>query len=101
NDAWFVGFTPHVVAGVWVGYDRPASLGRPAAAAAIPVWAGIVKKMLAGFPPTPFDTDTQLQWVDIEPWTGLLADSSCAAMRVPFLPGTAPNTLCGEGGPSY
>ena len=100
-DAWFVGFTPHVVAGVWIGYDRPASLGRPAAAAALPVWAAIVKRMLAGFPPTPFATDSQLEWANIEPWRGLLADTGCASIRAPFLPGTAPTTTCTEGGPWY
>src|SRR5262249_42858275 len=52
-DAWFVGYTPHVVAGVWVGYDKPASLGLPATQAALPIWAGIVNRLLAGFPPTP------------------------------------------------
>jgi penicillin-binding protein 1A len=101
NDAWFVGFTPHVVAGVWVGYDRPSSLGRPASQAAIPVWAGIVKRMLAGFPPTPFATDVELEWADIEPWIGLLSDTTCTAMRVPFLPGTAPTMPCSPGGPWY
>lgn len=101
NDAWFVGFTPHLVAGVWVGYDRPASLGRPATQAAIPVWAGIVKRMLAGFPPTPFASDADLEWTDIEPWTGLLADTTCTALRVPFLRGTSPTMACMDNAPWY
>jgi len=93
-DAWFVGFTPLVTAGVWVGFDRPSSLGGPATHAAIPVWAGIMNRLLAGFPPTPFPTDTELEWANIEPWTGMLADSTCEAMRVPFLPGTSPSMPC-------
>ncbi|HET9327741.1 MAG TPA: transglycosylase domain-containing protein [Candidatus Eisenbacteria bacterium] len=101
HDAWFVGFTPHIVAGVWIGYDRPASLGRPATQAAIPVWAGIVKRMLAGFPPTPFASDAELEWTDIEPWTGLLADTSCTAMNVPFLRGTSPVMACLDNAPWY
>ena len=101
NDAWFVGFTPHVVAGVWVGYDRPASLGRPATQAAIPVWAGIVKRMLAGFPPTPFATDADVEWTDIEPWNGARADSTCTGMIVPFLRGTSPTTMCMDNAPWY
>jgi len=100
-DAWFVGFTPHVVAGVWIGYDKPASLGRPATQAAIPVWAGIVKRMLTGFPPTPFASDLDLDWIDIEPWTGLLADTTCTAMRVPFLRATAPTMACMDNAPWY
>ncbi|HVP14896.1 MAG TPA: transglycosylase domain-containing protein, partial [Terriglobales bacterium] len=43
NDAWFVGFVPDLAAGVWVGYDTPRTLQRPAAEVAIPVWAGIMK----------------------------------------------------------
>jgi penicillin-binding protein 1A len=93
-DAWFVGFTPLVTAGVWVGYDRPASLGQPATHAAIPVWADIMNRLLSGFPATPFPSDAQLEWANIEPWTGLLADSTCEAMRVPFLPGTSPTMPC-------
>jgi penicillin-binding protein 1B len=101
NDAWFVGFTPHLVAGLWVGYDRPASLGRPATQAAIPVWAEIVKRMLAGFPPTPFASDADVEWTDIEPWTGLRSDTTCTAMLVPFLRGTSPTMACMDNAPWY
>src|SRR5439155_5462510 len=62
RDAWFVGFTPDIIAGVWVGYDQPRSIGRQAAHTAIPIWARVMGQMLQGFPPTPFETDTQLQW---------------------------------------
>jgi penicillin-binding protein 1B len=96
RDAWFVGFTPDVVAGVWVGYDKPRSIGRQAAHTALPVWARVVGTMLAGFPATPFETDTQLQWIDVEPWSGFLADSLCASESIPFLPGTGPLAHCGE-----
>src|SRR5262249_23264517 len=72
HDAWFLGFTPAVAAGVWVGYDRPRSIGRQAAHTALPVWARIVGRMVAGFPPTPFAVDSELEWTDIDPWTGFL-----------------------------
>jgi penicillin-binding protein 1B len=97
NDAWFVGFTPDVVAGVWVGYDTPRSLGRPAAEIALPVWARIMTRLLEGFPPTPFPQrpDIELAWID--PWTGDLAGPQCPSkMRVPFARGTAPRTVCGR-----
>ena len=93
-DAWFVGFVPDLVAGVWVGYDTPRTLGRPAADVALPVWAGIVGDMLRGFPAEPFPGDAGLQLAWIDPWTGLLAGAECPAMRVPFLPGTAPTRVC-------
>lgn len=60
-----------------------------------------MNRLLAGFPPTPFASDTQLEWTDIEPWTGMLADSACAGMSVPFLPGTAPRIHCGDATPWY
>ena len=43
NDAWFVGFTPHLVAGVWVGFDQPKTIiaSGYAADVAVPIWAGV------------------------------------------------------------
>ncbi len=97
RDAWFVGFTPDLIAGVWVGYDRPRSIGRQAAHTAIPVWARVMGRMLDGFPPIPFETDTQLEWLNIDPWSGFLSDSLCPSESVPFLPGSGPLASCTEG----
>jgi penicillin-binding protein 1A len=94
RDGWFVGFTPDIVAGVWVGYDRPRSLGRLAAGTALPAWARIVGSLLRGFPPRPFLSDSRLEWHQIEPWSGLLATADCRGEPVPFLPGTAPRDYC-------
>jgi penicillin-binding protein 1B len=94
RDAWFVGFTPDVVAGTWVGYDTPQSLARPAADTALPVWAGVMRELIDGHPPTPFPGADQLELVWIDPWTGGLARAGCPTMRVPFLPGTAPREAC-------
>jgi len=93
-DAWFVGFVPDLVAGVWVGYDTPRTLQRPAAEVALPIWAGIMSALLEGFPAEPFPGDAGLTLAWIDPWTGLLARTDCATMRVPFLPGTAPTRIC-------
>ncbi len=94
HDAWFVGFTPEIVAGVWVGYDLPRSIGRQASHTALPLWARAVGRMLRGFPPAPFPTDTELEWVDMDPWTGCLADSLSRAESTPFIFGTAPLSTC-------
>src|SRR5262249_22165362 len=74
--AWLAGFTPDVVAGRWGGYARPRSIGRQAAHPALPLWARTVGGMLRGFPPASFAIDAELEWVSMEPWTGMLADSS-------------------------
>ncbi|MEO5989625.1 MAG: hypothetical protein ABIU54_01235, partial [Candidatus Eisenbacteria bacterium] len=95
HDAWFVGFTPELSAAVWVGYDTPTSLSRPAAKVALPVWAGIMNAVLQGFPATDFPArkDIMLAWVD--PYTGGLARGDCPSpLRVPFLLGTAPTRAC-------
>ncbi|MEO5616939.1 MAG: transglycosylase domain-containing protein, partial [Candidatus Eisenbacteria bacterium] len=94
HDAWFVGFTPELVAGVWVGYDRPASIGQQASRTALPLWARAVGRMLRGFPAAPFLSDTELEWANMDPWTGCLADSLSGAERTPFVLGTAPTTSC-------
>jgi 1A family penicillin-binding protein len=95
NDAWFVGFTPQLVGGVWVGFDRPRSLGRAAAGTALPVWAGIMMALLRDAPALPFASDAEVQYVAIDPWSGMLPDSAyCQSMSVPFLPGTAPQVRC-------
>ncbi len=94
-DAWFVGFTPEIAAGVWIGYDTPASLARPAAETAIPVWAGIMHRLVDGFPPGEFRGQDRLELAWIDPWSGGLARSDCPRpMRVPFLNGTAPTKPC-------
>jgi penicillin-binding protein 1B len=96
-DAWFVGFTPDLAAGVWVGFDQPRSLARPAAETALPVWAGIVERLIAEFPPREFPDSRRLDLVWIDPWSGGLARMDCPRpMRVPFLRGTAPRRACEE-----
>jgi penicillin-binding protein 1A len=96
NDGWFVGFTPELLAGVWVGCDAPRSLGDVAATTALPVWASIVQRLLQGTPVAsgfPADSTLELAWID--PWSGGLARGDCPhPMRVPFLPGTKPTRIC-------
>jgi penicillin-binding protein 1A len=52
SNAWFVGYTPSLVAGVWVGHDRPRSLGHDetGARAALPIWVGVMRAALRGQP---------------------------------------------------
>ena len=53
NDAWFVGFTPNLVAGVWVGFDQPQTIlpGGFAAEVAVPLWARFMKTATKGDKP--------------------------------------------------
>ena len=95
HDAWFVGFTPELAAGVWVGYDQPQSLSRPAAKVALPVWARVMNHVLEGFPATAFPVrrDETVAWID--PYTGGLARGDCPSpLRVAFLTGSEPRAAC-------
>ncbi len=95
NDGWFVGFTPDVVAGVWVGHDQPRSLAGPSSDTALRVWARVMTRLLAGVPGIDFASDKGLQLAWIDPYTGGLARRDCPVpTRVPFLPGTAPVKTC-------
>jgi membrane carboxypeptidase/penicillin-binding protein len=52
-DAWFIGFTPRLAAGVWVGFDRPQQIVRRgfASVVAVPAWAGFMKAATTGNKP--------------------------------------------------
>jgi 1A family penicillin-binding protein len=53
HDAWFVGYTPRLVTGVWIGFDQPQPIMTSGYAAeiAVPLWAGFMKKATASDPP--------------------------------------------------
>jgi membrane peptidoglycan carboxypeptidase len=55
-DAWFIGFTPDLSCGVWVGYDERESLGRrqTGGETAAPIWADFMKAAMSGKPPKDF-----------------------------------------------
>ena len=56
TDAWFVGFSPSITCGVWIGYDEKKSLGskETGARAALPIWMDFMKVALAGKVPGEF-----------------------------------------------
>ena len=54
RDAWFVGFTPDLVAAVWVGFDQRSALGMSGGTAALPLWTAFMKQATAALPPRPF-----------------------------------------------
>ena len=64
TDAWFIGFTPRLTAGVWVGYDdKQISLGKreTGARAALPIWLEFMQKALAGTPVVDFQNVVSLE----------------------------------------
>ena len=98
HDGYFIGYTPELVCGVWVGFDEPQSLGLPGATGALPAWVNFMTHAVADDSPD-FAEPSGIEMATIDPQSGGLATSACPrAIALPFLVGTAPTTPCGGGG---
>jgi penicillin-binding protein 1A len=77
RDAWFIGYTPSLVTGVWVGYDdrRPMSKGETGSRAASPIWLYFMSKALEGRPVEDFIAPEGVVFSKIDTQKGLLASS--------------------------
>ncbi|MEJ2724155.1 MAG: PBP1A family penicillin-binding protein [Deltaproteobacteria bacterium] len=75
RDAWFIGFTPRLVAGVWVGYDdrRPMGKGETGSRAASPIWLYFMSEVLKDEPVEDFQVPEGVVFAKIDAKTGLLA----------------------------
>jgi penicillin-binding protein 1A len=93
KDAWFVGYSPEIVAGVWVGYDDAVSLGlsESGATAALPAWIDFMKVAQENRPVVDFARPSDIEVQKIDPASGLLADvDQPDAFDEVFLSGTSP-----------
>lgn len=96
-DAWFVGFTPSVICGVWSGYDERRPLGRSMTGArvALPIWTEFMKEAHVGQPKTPFERPAGIVVRTICEETGLLAADDCPRiMEEVFVQGMEPVRQC-------
>jgi penicillin-binding protein 1A len=80
HDAWFIGFTPHLAAGVWVGYDQPRTIiGRGYAAdLAVPLWAHFMKLATRNDKPDWLARPRNITSARICRLSGKLATDSCS-----------------------
>jgi len=93
-DAWFIGFTPDIVTGVWVGYDDEKSLGRGEVGgkAALPIWLDYMKFAHENMPPRGFPVPDGVVFANIDNESGKLVSSgSRAVVRQAFLEGSEPS----------
>jgi penicillin-binding protein 1B len=98
HDLWFVGYTPEVVAVVWIGFDEPRSLGVPSSVGALPIWRRFVGDLSGGRVRGAFLRPAQVEVVDVEPTSGALALYGCPERRPEyFLEGTRPDATCPAG----
>jgi penicillin-binding protein 1A len=100
NDVWFIGFTPDLVTGVWMGFDQPTKIisnaqgGRLAA----PAWTSLMNEIYSRRPiPPAWSRPSDLAAAEIDNTTGYLATAFCPAEVheiESFIPGTEPTEYC-------
>ncbi len=91
RDAWFVGYTPTLVALVWVGFDGGDVHGLSAAQAALPIWADFMRQALDAYPSPTFAVPPGVTVTSIDSSNGKLANRYCpVTVREVFLQGTEP-----------
>jgi penicillin-binding protein 1A len=97
KDAWFVGYTPELAAGVWVGFDdmrRSLGSGEVGGRAAAPIWQHFMKNVLSGATVPDFVVPPGVVRVRIDATTGRAADffaSDSSAIEEYFKEGSAPS----------
>jgi 1A family penicillin-binding protein len=112
NDAWFVGFTPHLVTGVWIGFDQPSTIisNGYAGELAVPIWASFMKVATKGDKPDWFDRPSNVISANVCRLSGKLPNGGCDHVEVVnrdggveirsmiyteyFVKGTQPTDLC-------
>jgi len=95
KDALFIGFSPSITTGVWVGQDTFTTIGKgeTGARAALPIWIEFMKRALHNRPIQYFDMPDDVVKVRIDPTTGLLAaDNAPNAVKALFKKGTEPKS---------
>src|SRR6202166_1670353 len=94
KDLWFIGFSPDLVVGLYLGYDKPRSLGRAAQAGhtAAPIARDFMKLALADKPATPFRVPPGIKLIRVDSMTGMRAGPGDGGKTIleAFKPGTGP-----------
>jgi 1A family penicillin-binding protein len=94
RDAWFIGYTPDVVIGVWVGFDDERPVKLSGSQAALPIWSRLARRVMA-HPSPDFEMPSGIVQRDIDPRTGQLATSQCPEKTSEvFIAGTEPTVYC-------
>lgn len=96
SDNWFIGFTPHYTAGIWVGFDDMQKIFRGATGGVVaaPIWGEIMSR-IDTLITDDFPVPEGIVWFKICPKSGLLANEYCPAPREEtFITGTEPKETC-------
>ncbi|MGZ3841895.1 MAG: penicillin-binding transpeptidase domain-containing protein, partial [Bdellovibrio sp.] len=93
-DAWFIGYSPQIATGVWVGFDKEKSIGKGEVGgrAALPIWTEYMKAAHENLPQMTFPVPEGIVFANIDSETGKLASASTKKiLRQAFIEGTEPN----------
>lgn len=93
-DAWFMGFSPELVTGLWVGFDNPRTLGagETGARAALPGWVNFMQSALKTYSRDEYEVPKGIVFVRINPDDGTLASANNPnAVKEAFIEGTEPS----------
>lgn len=94
RDAWFVGYTPDLVIGVWVGFDDEQPIKLTGSQAALPIWSELARQLVSQDTPD-FEMPSGMVQREIDPRTGQLATSQCPErVTEVFIEGTQPTVYC-------
>jgi penicillin-binding protein 1A len=90
-DAWFIGYTPELITGVWVGFDEEKPLGEneTGARAASPIWVNFMSKILKDKPKKDFPVPGGIEFMKIDPKTGQVSLGKEGVLEC-FREGTGP-----------
>ena len=98
RDLWFVGYTPELVAVVWIGFDEPRSIGFASSRGALPIWRRFIGELTGGQIHGQFPRPPSVVVADIDPVTGARALWGCPDRRRElFIEGTLPEEVCPSG----
>ncbi len=91
KDAWFIGYSPDLVIGIYVGYDKPQSLGykQTGSSVSVPIFEILAKKINLNSNFVPFRIPSGISFVKIDPNTGLSSNENNSILE-PYLVGTEP-----------
>jgi penicillin-binding protein 1B len=98
RDSWFAGFSGDRLGVVWIGRDDNTSTGLSGSTGALRIWRDLFRHL--GDPATSRTVAENIEYHDVDPATGLLADAGCKdAVQLPFITGSAPNEFapCARG----
>ena len=100
RDAWFMGYTPELITGVWLGLDEFKTMGRGqyGGDVALPIWIEYMEAALEKYPPSDYEKPKGVVFAKVDSMTGKLAHEGEPAHRVPYKRGTEPTEYAPRAG---